>query len=283
VAPGGRILVLGGAASPFGDNDFAVFGFNPDGSVDRNFGNGGRTLTNFGTSNQPGPATNRADDRASFLTVAPDGSIVVAGTSTAAVAGEPAATPLALARYDANGKLDRRFGKRGRILAAFGPDQSNVFGLAVDAAGNVVAAVFTNSANTLARFVGHDSPRVPASHGTQHVMVRRGTLRVRGTSGTDEITVASKSTGFLTVTVDGVSQSVAAGDVRRIVVSAGAGDDVLTIESSVSIPAQLLGGAGNDSFFSRDAASDHLLGGPGTDVAQKDDLDVARSVESLVA
>ena len=54
VAPGGRILVLGGAASPFGDNDFAVFGFNPDGSVDRDFGNGGRTLTNFGTSNQPG-------------------------------------------------------------------------------------------------------------------------------------------------------------------------------------------------------------------------------------
>jgi hypothetical protein len=58
---------------------------------------------------------------------------------------------------------------------------------------------------------------------------------------------------------------------------------VLTIDAGVSIPARLLGGPGNDTFFSRNAASDRLLGGPGADAAQKDDLDVARSVESLVA
>jgi len=282
VAPGGRILVRGGAASPSDDSDFAVFAFNPDGSVDRTFGRRGQTQTNFGTSSESGAGARGASDVADMLAVAPDGSILVAGTSDALPAVAPGATRLALARYDADGKPDLRFGDRGRILAAFGPDQSRVTGLAVDVAGNVVAAVSANSAFTLARFVGHDIPGVPSGHGTPRVKVRRGTLRVRGTNGADDITVSSETTGFLTVTVDGLSQNVAAGDVRRIVVSAGAGDDVLTLDTGVSIPARLLGGPGNDTFFSRNAAVDRLLGGPGADAAQKDDRDVARSVESLV-
>jgi uncharacterized delta-60 repeat protein len=271
VAPGGRILVGGGAAGPSGDADFGVFAFNPDGSVDSRFGRRGRAQTNFGTSGEPGAGPRGASDVADTLAVAPDGSILVAGTSDALPAVAPGATRLALARYDADGKPDRRFGQRGRLLGAFGPGQVKVSGLAVDPAGKFVAAVSTSSGFMLARF--NTAAQFPLRHGV---------LRVKGTGGADHATVAPADAGFLTVTLNGVSQTLATGAVRRIVVSAGAGDDVLTLDAGVSIPARLLGGAGNDTFLSRDAAADQLLGGPGADAAQKDDRDVSRSVESVV-
>ena len=249
--------------------------------MDRDFGNGGRTLTNFGTSIGPGRAPNLADDRASFLTVAPDGSIVVAGTSTAAVAANP---PRPRWRSPATTPT-------GNSIA----DSANVAGSSPSSAPTSRTSSGWRSTAPATSWWPYppapptrsrtSSARQSAGAGKSRNAARHGEARdaaVRGTSGTDEITVASKSTGFLTVTVDGVSRASRPAT-SDIVVSDRAGDDVLTIESSVSIPAQLLGGAGNDSFFSRDAASDRLLGGPGTDVAQKDDLDVARSVESLVA
>ena len=68
----GRILVAGGFGFFFGDGEyqFQVLRFEPDGSLDESFGDGGRVVSAFGTRGA-----------ARSLAIAPDGRILAAGLS----------------------------------------------------------------------------------------------------------------------------------------------------------------------------------------------------------
>ncbi|MFL5736701.1 MAG: hypothetical protein ACJ76P_05115 [Actinomycetota bacterium] len=120
VEPDGSVVAVGytccGGTSS--DQRFAVVKLLPDGSLDRTFANNGRRTTPFG-----GPS------EATAVTLQEDGKIVVAGAKNDGHG--------AVARYLANGDLDRSFAGDGRASTT---QQFTGAGVAIDAAGDVVVS-----------------------------------------------------------------------------------------------------------------------------------------------
>ena len=105
--PGGKLLVAGQADG--GNAGFALARYNPDGSLDKSFGTGGVVLTSFGGT-----------DNAKAIALMSSGKFVIAGTDQF---GDAQATPgrqFALARYNADGSLDKTFGAGGKVTTKFG-------------------------------------------------------------------------------------------------------------------------------------------------------------------
>ncbi|MDZ8023623.1 MAG: DUF4347 domain-containing protein [Nostoc sp. DedQUE11] len=109
----GKILAVGysymihdGLNAP----DFALIRYNPDGSLDNSFGNGGIVTTHVGS----------ASDAGYSVTLQSDGKIVVAGyTWDNSQSNQP---DFALARYNTNGSLDTSFGNGGKVITNLGQD-----------------------------------------------------------------------------------------------------------------------------------------------------------------
>jgi uncharacterized delta-60 repeat protein len=108
--PDGKILVAGNMSGGGGNDNFGVVRYNPDGSLDTAFGNGGMTNTDFlgGTDWPAGVA------------LLPGGKIVVVGF------GEMQAPCYqchkygpALVQYNADGSLDTTFGSAGQVHTDF--------------------------------------------------------------------------------------------------------------------------------------------------------------------
>lgn len=90
-------------------------------------------------------------------------------------------------------------------------------------------------------------------------------LVVTGTSKSDHISVTPDGSGNLVVTLKGQQiGSFAAAGVSLIVVNGLGGNDHITIDSSISIAAEINGDAGND-HLSSGGGNDVLTGGPGND------------------
>ena len=116
------------------NTDFALERYNPDGTPDTTFGNGGQVTTDFDGFN---------DDAFSIL-VQPDGKLVAVGS-----AKNPATFyDFAAVRYLANGTIDTTFGVAGKVRTDFGHadfDQARSAVLQPD--GKIVAAgttIFNN-------------------------------------------------------------------------------------------------------------------------------------------
>jgi len=161
----GKLVVVGTAYqdNDFSDEDFAVARYNPDGTLDKAFGVGGKVQTDF-----PGLAA-----VASSVVVQPDGKIVVAGGAF------PLFTFLGdfkVVRYNSNGSLDTSFGDGGIVTTTF-PEGSYAFDVALQADGKIIAAgtVFVDfnpgeSSNTdfaLARYNPDGSPDATFGNGGQ--------------------------------------------------------------------------------------------------------------------
>jgi len=86
--------------------EFALARYNPSGSLDRSFGTSGKVVTSFGSG---------GGGAVSAIAVQPDGKIIVVGSQRIGRYSE-----FALARYDANGRLDPSFGRAGKVLTAIG-------------------------------------------------------------------------------------------------------------------------------------------------------------------
>ena len=116
----GDIVAGGGAGnSTF---DFALAKYNPDGSLDSNFGAGGKVLTDF-----------EGDyDAIRSITLDDAGGIVASGECVCAQSGGSA---FALARYGGDGTLDTTFGEGGKVEATPGSgsdDQAKAVALQSD-------------------------------------------------------------------------------------------------------------------------------------------------------
>jgi uncharacterized delta-60 repeat protein len=275
--PDGKIVVAGQSGG-----DFVVARYLANGMLDSSFNGNGLATTNFG-----------GIDRATAVTLQPDGKIVAAGFT---VAGPTGSTQFAgLARYLPNGLPDPTFGDDGKVLIDFGGDRGNrANALALQPDGKIVVAgtVFTNISDTqfnshfaLARFLrngaldtrfGDNGTVITDFGGSLEIALALaiqpgdGRLVVAGGSnairfGTSAFAVAR----YHAITCNGVAvtRSGTSGNDRIIgtsgddVVFGFGGDDFIDGGPGNDI---LCGGSGNDTL--RGGGGDDILrGGPGKD------------------
>ena len=109
------------------DTDFALARYNPDGSLDATFGNGGTVTTDF---------LGAEDDVFSVL-IQPDGKIVAVGSANSPFDFYD----FAAARYMSNGTLDTTFGTDGKMRVDFGNQDMDIASdAALQSDGKIVAA-----------------------------------------------------------------------------------------------------------------------------------------------
>ena len=131
VQPDGKIVVAGGAYPLFVfAGNFELARYNPDGSLDASFGNGGIVTTNFGFGGY-----------AFGLALQPDGKIVAAGTVFVDFSSDDSSdTDFGLARYNADGTLDPSFGNGGKVRTDFDGYNDDAMAVLVQPDGRIVAA-----------------------------------------------------------------------------------------------------------------------------------------------
>ncbi|MFN8519815.1 MAG: Calx-beta domain-containing protein [Chloroflexota bacterium] len=118
IGPDGRIVVAGIAGE-----DIALARYLPDGTLDGSFGSGGTTIIDLGF-----------DDVADGVALAPDGAILIAGTTV----GAGGDRDLLLARVTSDGRLDATFGAGGILTTDLGGGDDFGEGLVVDDDGRIV-------------------------------------------------------------------------------------------------------------------------------------------------
>ena len=143
----GKIILAGSTevSAANGSERIALARLNADGHLDTSFNSEGKVYTTF-----PGHPSSHA----SGLLVQPSGKIVVAGTTGGFVLGPLAGDrQFALARYDANGKLDPTFGASGNGLVetGFGGDDRG-FDIIPSASGGLIVGGSVNSQFALAGY-----------------------------------------------------------------------------------------------------------------------------------
>lgn len=152
----GKIVVVGRTWQEH-SNDFALVRYNPDGSLDTNFGRDGIVTTDFTPPGTP-PGFGPSYDEAFALAIQADGKLVVGG--------EPC-----LARYNPDGSLDTSFGRDGQV-------RGRVRALALQRDGKIVV-VGPEGTFALARY--HPDGSLDTSFGTGgKVTSRVGTVDAAG-------------------------------------------------------------------------------------------------------
>ncbi|MGH9000040.1 MAG: hypothetical protein ACRDY7_11695 [Acidimicrobiia bacterium] len=225
----------------------------PDGTLDPEFGDGGRVWTDLVSAvardvgDQVSDQFPVGSSAAYAVAVQPDGKIVVAGTT--------AATPtlaLAIARYLPDGELDASFGRDGIVITDADPAADDtVSALQISPAGRILAAGRSGDKAVLARYFPNGDPD-----------------RSFGGKGYDGL--AFTGNGFLGATalaVDAKGRIVAAGQGGAI---GGPYDFAVARYLAEGIPDKEFGGAGlivTDLGGTGDYASGVALGEGGTIVA----------------
>lgn len=109
----GKIVAAGYSFVPSTTTeDFAITRYKPDGSPDATFSGDGSLITNFG-----------GEDSAYAVAIQSNGKIVVAGNKCSNDICD-----MALARYNANGKLDITFSGDGKQITDFGGNDNRTYG-----------------------------------------------------------------------------------------------------------------------------------------------------------
>ena len=146
VVAGGTTIVRGhvGGAGVEPAEVLLLARFNPDGSLDAGFGNAGTVLTPFA----------RRDAEGRALVRQPSGHLVLAGEvgSRPSSGGPGGRAAFLLARYRADGALDRRFGGDGTVVTRFRHRRSGAAGLALRPRGGLVAAGSSGRSFALAAY-----------------------------------------------------------------------------------------------------------------------------------
>jgi uncharacterized delta-60 repeat protein len=138
----GKLVVVGTTYinNDYTGEDFAVARYNPDGTLDKTFGAGGKMQTDF-----PSLAA-----VASSVVIQPDGKIIAAGTVFVDFnPAESCDTGFALACYDADGTPDGTFGNGGQVTTDFVGLEDVVFSVLIQSDKKIVAI---GSANDPATF-----------------------------------------------------------------------------------------------------------------------------------
>src|ERR1041384_6051905 len=132
----GKIVAVGSALRDATTPGLGIARYNPDGTLDTNFGTGGKV-----TADVPGIL-----DRFVPIAVAlqSNGKIVVGGESANLSTGF---SQFALARFNANGSLDVSFGDEGRVITNMSNFGDSALALAIQPDGKILAVGEVNVIN----------------------------------------------------------------------------------------------------------------------------------------
>jgi uncharacterized delta-60 repeat protein len=147
----GRIVASGYLDVGRRNHDFALACYNPSGTLNQSFGNGGRVTTDF---------FGATDDIAYGLAAQSDGKLVLAGRT-----GTYPTFHFALARYNNSGQLDQTFGTGGKVSSVF-DNRGQGYGVTVQRDGKIVLAGISAPAGstfdfTVLRYLGTSGVPVP--------------------------------------------------------------------------------------------------------------------------
>lgn len=135
--PDGKILVAG-VSDASGSKDFGLARYNPDGTLDTGFGNGGLVTET--------PRSLTAEI-VRGLVVQPDGRIVVVGVSYEDVATMGPNADFIVARYHSDGRNDLTFGIGGAMTTDFGDSYDDAYAVLLQPDGKIVLGGYTNAGN----------------------------------------------------------------------------------------------------------------------------------------
>jgi uncharacterized delta-60 repeat protein len=111
-------IVVGGDTYVSNREEFALARYNPNGTLDTSFGNGGVVITHFAVPTSK-KTTNSSSGAIESLVIQPDGQILVAGVAWFTINGS-SSEDVPLARYNTNGTLDTSFGNGGTVFTRTG-------------------------------------------------------------------------------------------------------------------------------------------------------------------
>jgi len=120
-------IVLAGWANNGNDHDFALARYNSNGTLDNNFGTGGKAITAIGGDT----------DNCSSVAIQSDGKIVLGGSSLDVNTFK---SNFALVRYNSNGTLDNSFDTDGKVTTDIGTYGGEGFALAIQNNGKILVA-----------------------------------------------------------------------------------------------------------------------------------------------
>ncbi|MBD2502393.1 DUF4347 domain-containing protein [Anabaena azotica] len=160
IAPDGKIVVAGRVwkyvnGSSSNQDDLAIARFNVDGTLDANFGNGGKVIT---------PLSNSTSDRANSLSIQVNGKIVVAGYVENP--NNNLSRTTVLLAYNPDGTLDNSFGTGGQVATPINSQYDEIDVLATQSDGKLVVVGGINGSFAVARFVGVSNSVPPAPTNT---------------------------------------------------------------------------------------------------------------------
>jgi uncharacterized delta-60 repeat protein len=199
IQPDGKILVAGLSGSQIGitSDDFALVRYNPDGSLDAAFGDGGKVITAF---------SREAQDWAYSMVLRPDGKVVIGGPVTVGgvLCGAYVCNTFGfgLAQYTPDGRLDPGFGAGGKVVTKFpstaanyallllpdgklvagGHSRNNLFGLALYNPDGTLVPSFGTNGLVETDFVRTSPDRIYAL-----ALQADGKIVVAGTASTDPV------------------------------------------------------------------------------------------------
>jgi uncharacterized delta-60 repeat protein len=130
------------------------------GNLDPTFGTGGTVRTDFAGN----------IDQANAIAIQPNGQIIAAGSS---FSNSKTVEDFIVARYNANGTLDKRFGKNGKITTDFFRNVDSISSIVIQPDGRIIVAGFAQLGGTggtprvfaLARYRNDGSPDTSFGNG----------------------------------------------------------------------------------------------------------------------
>ena len=162
----GGILVVGERRARSTDR-MVVERYRPNGTLDPGFANDGTALTSFG----------RRFQSASAVAISAEGRIVVAGSTSNGITSRSA-----LARYVADGRLDRDFGGDGRVTVDVSRSGERFSDVVVQPDGRIVAAGWAE----LALVPAFDAVRITVDGRLDETFNDDGIARIDVESGADK-------------------------------------------------------------------------------------------------
>ncbi len=253
-ASGNRTVIanIGG----FGDA-INVRRMNADGGLDSSFGNNSANPLNNGTTRIVIPGGTLG-----LRAVVPtrNGAFLALGQVGAGNARNGFVT-----RFNPAGEADAAFGNNGVAnIDAFAGDAFSSIAVAPD--GKIAVAGFSSESSENDEFAYRTSvARLIGTNAKPDVRITQtGTLLVNGSELAETIIISDTSAGRVSVSINGITTTFPARNVKRQSVFAAGGNDVIEMRSTVGKTFEANGEAGNDRITGNGKAN-ILRGGDGND------------------